>query len=417
MRFLTGMAARPRLAALPSPGGDLGVARGRRRRLPARRRRSGCKSFWPTAKAAGVSRSDLRRGARRFRARPGRHQARRRPGRVQHDDLGLSRPDGLRRAHREGKAALAASTADCSTASRRATASTATSSLAIWGIESHYGAVFDNPRLVKSTIRSLATLAYTGGRLAKFGRQQLVAALKILQRGDVTVDGMTGSWAGAMGQTQFIPTTFNAYAVDFDGDGHRNIWTSIADALASTANYLEEVRLADRRDLGLRGRSLPAGFDIKKTSERVARRHGRSSACAAPTARASRARATRRRLLPAERRRRAGLPAAANFRVIKRYNNANFYALAVGHLADRLRGDGPFVGRLAGAREAARRWTSASGCKSLLTMRGLYDGDIDGEIGSGSRAGDPRLPAPARPDAGRRGDPRPVAAAAGGQVG
>ena len=124
-------------------------------------------------------------------------------------------------------------------------------------MESHYGAVLNNPKLFKSTIRSLATLAYSGGRLAKFGRQQLVAALKILQRGDVSPEGMIGSWAGAMGQTQFIPTTYEAYAVDFDGDGHRNIWTSAADALASTANYLRESGWQIGRDLGLRGDRAP----------------------------------------------------------------------------------------------------------------------------------------------------------------
>ncbi|MEX2034109.1 MAG: lytic murein transglycosylase, partial [Xanthobacteraceae bacterium] len=86
---------------------------------------------------------------------------------------------------------------------------------AIWGMESYYGIIFTNPRLYKNTIRSLATLAYSGGRLAKHGRTQLVSALKIVQRGDVGPEGMIGSWAGAMGLTQFIPTTFEAYGVDF----------------------------------------------------------------------------------------------------------------------------------------------------------------------------------------------------------
>ena len=106
--------------------------------------------------------------------------------------------------------------------------------VAIWGMESSYGQFKGKKRV----IRSLATLAYQGSR-KKFGRSQLLAALQILERGDIAPAKMTGSWAGAMGHTQFIPTTYNAHAVDFDGDRRRNIWESRADALASTANYLK----------------------------------------------------------------------------------------------------------------------------------------------------------------------------------
>ena len=116
-------------------------------------------------------------------------------------------------------------------------------------------------RWSRDTIRSLATLAYSGGRLAKYGRQQLVAALRILDRGDITLGGMTGSWAGAMGQTQFIPTTYNAYAVDFDGDGKRNIWTPI-DALASTASYLEHMGWQSGKTWGYEV-VLPKGYNTK----------------------------------------------------------------------------------------------------------------------------------------------------------
>lgn len=106
--------------------------------------------------------------------------------------------------------------------------------VAIWGMESNYGSHMGN----KNVIRSLATLAYEGRR-PEFAHAQLLAALKILQHGDVPASFMIGSWAGAMGQTQFIPTTYNQYAVDFDGDGKRDIWGSPGDALASTANYLK----------------------------------------------------------------------------------------------------------------------------------------------------------------------------------
>jgi len=109
--------------------------------------------------------------------------------------------------------------------------------VAIWGMESSYGQVLDNPKLIKGVIRSLATLAYADKRRSNFAKKQLLASLKILQRGDVSFEGFTGSWAGAMGHTQFIPTTFEAYAVDFDGDGRRDLWNSRADVVGSVSNY------------------------------------------------------------------------------------------------------------------------------------------------------------------------------------
>jgi len=138
--------------------------------------------------------------------------------------------------------------------------------VAIWGMESSYGQVLQNEKIVKNTIRSLATLAYMGGSRAKYGRQQLISALKILQRGDITVSGMTGSWAGAMGHTQFIPTTYQAYAVDFDGDGRRDIWNSEVDALASTANYLAKMGWRRGETWGYEV-VLPQGFDWRLADE------------------------------------------------------------------------------------------------------------------------------------------------------
>ena len=105
--------------------------------------------------------------------------------------------------------------------------------VAVWGMESSFGRQIGS----KNVIRSLATLAYQGRR-SDFWRSQLLAALHILQEGDIIPSGMLGSWAGAMGQTQFMPTTYRQYAVDFDADGRRDIWNSSADALASAANYL-----------------------------------------------------------------------------------------------------------------------------------------------------------------------------------
>ncbi|WP_421726290.1 lytic murein transglycosylase [Bauldia sp.] len=257
--------------------------------------------------------------------------------------------------------------------------------VAIWGIESHYGAVLDNPKIVKSTIRSLATLAYKGGRRSKFGRTQLVAALKILQRGDVAHHAMTGSWAGAMGHTQFIPTTYNAYAVDFDGDGRRDIWNSRTDALASAAAYLDKMGWRDDQTWGYEvefTRSFNFGLlrnggtrslgewekrGVQRVGGKAFPRPGDSATLYAP----------------------AGGQGPAfllikNFSVIKRYNNSNFYALAVGHLSDRVRGGDPFH-RTWPRTERPLTTAEKEQLQKLLAARGHYDGPIDGKIGSGSR--------------------------------
>ncbi|MEQ9692350.1 MAG: lytic murein transglycosylase [Bauldia litoralis] len=257
--------------------------------------------------------------------------------------------------------------------------------VAIWGIESHYGEVLENPKIVKSTIRSLATLAYQGGRRSKFGRTQLVAALKILQRGDVSPAAMTGSWAGAMGHTQFIPTTYNAYAVDFDGDGRRDIWRSPIDALASAAAYLDKMGWRDGETWGYEI-EFTRGFNykllhgagskslgewqklgVRRVGGKNFPRPGDSATLFAP----------------------AGAQGPAfvlikNFSVIKRYNNSDFYALAVGHLSDRLRGGDTFQ---ASWPRDERALTSAEKeqLQKLLASKGHYDGPIDGKIGSGSR--------------------------------
>jgi len=112
--------------------------------------------------------------------------------------------------------------------------------LAIWSMETNYGAALLRTSRLHSVPHALATLAYGDKRRAKFARKQLIAALKILQSGDVIIDDLTGSWAGAMGHTQFIPTSYLAYGVDFDRDGRRDIWHSVPDALATAANLLKK---------------------------------------------------------------------------------------------------------------------------------------------------------------------------------
>ena len=257
--------------------------------------------------------------------------------------------------------------------------------VAIWGMESTYGEILSDPTVVKSVVRSLATLAYADPPRAKFGRQQLVAALKILQHGDISVAGLTGSWAGAMGHTQFIPTTYEAYAVDFDGDGRRDMWNSPTDALASTANYLKKAGWISGATWGYEV-SLPTGFNYqlakdgktRKLSEwmrlGVARvegkpfpRQGDNAALVAP----------------------AGADGPAflmlkNHFVIKRYNNSTAYALAVGHLADRLRGGGDFVHPWPNG-ERTLTQAELEELQRHLAEAGYYDGEIDGKLGPASR--------------------------------
>ena len=248
--------------------------------------------------------------------------------------------------------------------------------VAIWGVESNYGTQPGD----MNVIRSLATLAYYNTK-ASFARQQLITALKILQRGDISVEAMNGSWAGAMGHTQFIPTTYQAYAVDYDGDGKRNIWNDVPDALASTASYLKHSNWQAGQTWGYEV-TLPKGLNPKKYSERTLKSVGewqklgikRVNGEAFPR--------------PGDK---AGLFAPAgtagpaflvlnNFRSILRYNNATSYALGVGHLADRLKGYGPFV----------HPWPTDENHLSLdqrvelqrlLVAKGLLVGDTDGIIG------------------------------------
>ena len=137
--------------------------------------------------------------------------------------------------------------------------------VAVWGLESNFGTIMGS----KSVIRSLATLAHEGRR-PDFAHDQLLAALQILQRGDITPDRMIGSWAGAMGQTQFMPTTYNTHAVDFDGDGRRDIWGSTPDALASAAHYLQASGWRNGLPWGMEVR-LPQSFDYAQADESIRR--------------------------------------------------------------------------------------------------------------------------------------------------
>ncbi len=210
---------------------------------------------------------------------------------------------------------------------------------AIWGIESNFGTSGGD----RSVVRSTATLACVGRRQAYF-RDEFLAALEILNRGDINPERLKGSWAGAFGPTQFMPTSFKRYAVDFDGDGRRDVVDSIPDLIASTANNLKVDGWIPGQTWGYEV-ALPAGFNYlmadgaKAMQVRdweklgVARANGK--AFPRPTDRAT-------LFLPAG----ASGPAFLmlnNFRVLMKYNPAEAYALAIGHLGDRLRGDPPLV--------------------------------------------------------------------------
>ena len=170
---------------------------------------------------------------------------------------------------------------------------------AIWGLESFYGARRGNVPVVSAT----STLAYDGRRGAFF-EKQLIAALEILQSGDTTSDKLVGSWAGAMGHTQFIPTSYQAFAVDFTGDGRRDIWSDDpSDALASAAAYLQRNGWVRGEAWGREITSGGGGLQPQPGGPRFA--------------------------------------TTRNFTVIKRYNNSDAYAIGVGHLADRIGGAGP----------------------------------------------------------------------------
>ena len=248
--------------------------------------------------------------------------------------------------------------------------------MAIWGLESTFG----KNKGDKDIIRSLATMAYRGGRRS-YGRKQLIAALQILQKGDIPLHEFKGSWAGAMGHTQFIPTTYNAYAVDFTGDGTRDVWRSTSDALASTANYLRTFRWETGKTWGYEV-VLPRGYDYsvsglgtKKTLAQWARlgiKRANGYRFPRPSDKAE-------LLTPAG----ANGPAflvLKNFRTLMRYNVSVSYVLAVGHLADRLIGYDPFIQPWP-KQDRLLKYVEQKEIQSLLARKGYNVGKIDGKIG------------------------------------
>jgi len=254
--------------------------------------------------------------------------------------------------------------------------------LAIWGIESRYG----TEKGSRSVIRSLATLAMADVRRAVFWKRELIAALRMLQDGAISAEKFVGSWAGAGGHTQFIPSTYRAHAVDFDKDGRRDIWETVADALASAANYLRTSGWTAGMPWGFEV-ILPPGFDFGWSAP------GRTRTL--PEWRAAGVKAVARGSnLPVGQPLQLFLPAGAsgpaflvsgNFRAIMRYNQSSAYALAVGHLADRIAGGTALAASWpAGDKPLSR--AEREELQTLLAVWGLDTGGPDGIIGDRTRA-------------------------------
>lgn len=258
--------------------------------------------------------------------------------------------------------------------------------VAIWGVESSYGAVLDDVAIVRPVIRSLATLACGDQQRASFWRDELVAALQIIEHGDAPSDQMTGSWAGAMGHTQFMPTTYQRYAIDFDGDGRRNIWRSVPDALASTANYLKASGWRSGEGWGYEV-ELPDGFDYSladETTERPLSSWMQSGVRLVDQRLSTPADVKAVLLLPTGARGPAFL-LLPNFQAILRYNTAMAYALSVAHLSDRLRGGPPFV-RSWPREDRVLTTDERKELQNLLAGRGFEVGGVDGKVGPKTRA-------------------------------
>jgi membrane-bound lytic murein transglycosylase B len=251
--------------------------------------------------------------------------------------------------------------------------------VALWGLESDYGRSQGDFEVVSA----IATLAFDSRR-SPFFRQQLFALLELMQRADVPVD-MAGSWAGAIGQPQFMPTTFRDYAVDFDGDGRRDLRDSLPDIFASAAGYLAANGWNRHTSWGHEV-SLPEHFDYTETGLELEKpiyewkslgvRGIDGADLADSDMKAS-------LLLPAGARGPAFL-VYRNFRAILRWNNSVLYALAVGHLSDRLAGGGPLLSPRPTAEVPLTRYDVVE-MQSMLTNLGFEAGEPDGVVGEKTR--------------------------------
>jgi lytic murein transglycosylase len=251
---------------------------------------------------------------------------------------------------------------------------------AIWGIESNYSTQMGD----RSVLQSTATLSCIGRR-QKYFRDEFLSALEILHRGDLRPEQLRGSWAGAFGPTQFMPTAFKRYAVDADGDGRRDVVDNPADLIASTANNLKKDGWQPGQSWGYEV-VVPPGFnymlaDRAKAMTIAQWEHlGLKRAGGQPFPHAG----DKAYLLAPAGAEGPGFLMLQNFRVIMKYNPAEAYALAIGHFADRLRGGAPFVQPWP---RQERELTRAERLElqQLLTQRGFYRGTPDGQLGGMTR--------------------------------
>lgn len=245
--------------------------------------------------------------------------------------------------------------------------------VAIWGIETSFGANRGNT----PTLATLATLAKDGRRGAYF-EEQLIDALRIVQAGDISPQAMIGSWAGAFGHTQFMPSSYLTYAVDFNGNGRRDVWgNDPSDALASAANYLSQRGWTRGQPWAVEV-SLPSGFDLGATGQRQsAEAWGRAGLH--PAAGGALAPGNARLILPGGARGPAFL-AYDNHDVLKEYNISDAYVVALGHLSDRLRGAGALRGQWPRG-DRALSLSERTELQRRLNALGHDTGGIDGRIG------------------------------------
>lgn len=257
--------------------------------------------------------------------------------------------------------------------------------VAVWGVESDYGRITGKRPL----LRSLSTLACAGRRQAFF-RSELFAVLKLLQDGDLVDPEITGSWAGAFGQTQFMPSTYQRIAVDFDGDGRRDLVDSVPDALASTANYLKRAGWRTGHGWGFEVR-LPAGFDLDRAGRRnkapISTWSGRGvrRLDGSPLVAVGIEAATQAAVIAPAGRDGPAFVVLRNYDAIFSYNAAESYALAITFLAEHLRGVesipvSPWPTEDPGLSRGQRREL-----QELLIARGHDIGEADGIIGTRTR--------------------------------
>ncbi|MBK0065265.1 lytic murein transglycosylase [Acinetobacter sp. S54] len=256
--------------------------------------------------------------------------------------------------------------------------------VAVWGVESNYGDISGKYPL----LQALGTLSCEGRRQSYF-RGEFFATLRILQRGDLREDQLKGSWAGAFGHTQFMPSTYERLAVDFDGDGRRDLVSSVPDALASTANFLKQAGWQTGMPWGFEVK-IPQGLSISSEGRRNKKplsswqQQGLTRIDGSALVQGNLSLSTPAGLM---------MPAGANgpaflvfknFDAIYSYNAAESYGLAIAHLSDRLRGAGPFVNSWPtddpGTSRAERREI-----QRYLISRGYDIGEVDGLIGDKSR--------------------------------